>query len=78
MLSTLTQLGLRHGAAGIATADFGRGRFLVVVSDGHRLPVGETLMILENRSTSAFLDGASTNEQVVHQYNRSHDQQEMN
>jgi len=32
----------------------------------------------ESQHGRAFLDGASTNEQVVYQYNRSHDQQEMN
>ena len=28
--------------------------------------------------TNAFLDGASAGDQVVYQYDRSHDQQEMN
>ena len=32
----------------------------------------------QNRSDEAFLDGASASEQIVYQYDHSHDQQEMN
>jgi hypothetical protein len=57
------QPGLRHGGRNCDRDDFGRGPFVVVVSGGHGLPVGETLMnFRESQHGRAFLDGASTNE----------------